>query len=81
MEAGNLLEKCNCRCRARSKRTGERCRHRPEPGYRVCRFHGIGSVGGGGRRGGRPILHARYSSALRRLFDPWCRSCGARLVP
>ena len=33
-------------CRARSKQTGNRCRRRPTPGYRVCYYHGS--------RGGRP---------------------------
>lgn len=62
---------CACRCRAKSKRSGVRCRKKPEPGRRVCRMHGAG--------GGRPIIHGRYSKVLARAFAPACRSCGALL--
>jgi hypothetical protein len=36
-------------CRAKSKRTGERCRAPAMRGYRVCRMHG--ACGGGSRKG------------------------------
>ena len=47
------------RCTATSKRTRERCKRAPSPGWAVCRMHGAG--------GGRPIKHGRYSKVLGRL--------------
>lgn len=34
------------RCAAKSKQTGQRCRQRPTPGMKVCRFHGGKSLKG-----------------------------------
>lgn len=48
------------RCRARSKRTGERCRLRPLAGQAVCASHG-----GAAPRAAR--------NARRRLLEAWAR--------
>ncbi len=50
-------------CRAKSKRSGERCKNNAVTGYRVCRMHGAGSPKAG-RPGGRPPTHGRYSMRL-----------------
>jgi len=36
------------RCHAKSKRTGERCKRRVVPGYRVCYYHGANPKNHGG---------------------------------
>lgn len=43
-------------CTAKSKQSGERCKNHATPGFTVCRFHGA--------RGGRPIIHGRYSKHM-----------------
>ena len=47
------------RCHAKSKTTGERCRHWAMRGKRVCRYHGGKSVSGPGT--GAPLKHGLYS--------------------
>ena len=49
-------------CTAQAKRSGQRCLLPARPGYSVCRVHGAGK---GRKRGGRPIVHGRYSKFLR----------------
>jgi hypothetical protein len=50
------------RCRAKAKRTGEQCKRLARLGYPVCSEHGAGK---GAKRGGRPIVHGRYSKFLQ----------------
>lgn len=52
-------------CRARSKRTGERCKRHAKPGWEVCHYHGA--------RGGRSVVHGRRSKIV------WI-SMGARMA-
>ena len=42
------------------------CRNPVSPGYEVCWRHGAGFASRG-KRGGRPLLHGRYSKALKDL--------------
>ena len=49
-------------CTAQAKRSGQRCLLPARPGYSVCRVHGAGK---GRKRGGRPIVHGRYSKFLQ----------------
>lgn len=49
------------RCRARSKRSGERCRAPAVRGWNVCRFHG---AGGGAPRG---PAHGNYKHGGRSI--------------
>jgi hypothetical protein len=49
-------------CTAHAKRSGQRCLLPARPGYPVCRVHGAGK---GKKRGGRPVVHGRYSKFLR----------------
>ena len=61
------------RCRARSKRTGERCKNWALPGYRVCRFHGANpkNPGGGPRPGNRnAVKHGLYENVVRERLTP-----------
>ena len=51
-------------CTARSRSTGNQCRQKARPGYKVCRYHGAGVI----KRGtvpGRPPTHGRYSERLQ----------------
>jgi hypothetical protein len=48
-------------CTAHAKRSGQRCQLPARPGYPVCRVHGAGK---GAKRGGRPLVHGRYSKFL-----------------
>src|SRR4029434_10354049 len=48
-------------CSAQAKRSGQRCLLPARPGYSVCRVHGAGH---GRKRGGRPLVHGRYSHFL-----------------
>ncbi len=47
-------------CKAKSKRTGERCKARAMRGKQVCYHHG-------GMSTGRPVTHGRYSRSLQSL--------------
>lgn len=64
-------------CRARSKQTGNRCRRRPTPGYRVCYYHG--SRGGRPRRDGLGTL-GRVQSLRKDLERQRARLQWRRLV-
>ena len=50
------------RCTARSKQTGERCKRRVTPGYRVCYYHGANPKNHGGGQPGNlnPLKHGAY---------------------
>jgi hypothetical protein len=74
----NPMHRCNAapRCRAKSKRTGLRCRSPAVKGYRVCRMHGArggapeGKRNGNFRHGGRTKEAAdasRFINELTRL--------------
>jgi len=47
-------------CTATSKQSGQRCKRRPIPGGRVCKFHG----------GGAPAVRANALERLRALQEP-----------
>ena len=55
---GNLIVP---QCHATAKKTRQQCRRRARAGYPVCIVHGAGR---GTKRGGRPIVHGRYSKFL-----------------
>lgn len=67
MVSGDLLD--DRRCRAKSKRTGERCRRFPAPGATVCHFHGGASrlVRAAAER---RRTEAEASALLELLWDP-----------
>lgn len=48
------------RCKARSKTTGKQCQRPAVGGKEVCYYHG------GAPGSGRPVIHGRYSKALKR---------------
>ena len=48
------------RCRAASKRTGQRCKGPAVRGWAVCRFHGAGGGGPRGKRNGM-YKHGLYT--------------------
>jgi hypothetical protein len=48
-------------CRATAKRTGQRCKRYVRRGFPVCIKHGAGQKS---RKGGRPVVHGRYSKFL-----------------
>lgn len=60
------------RCKAKSKRTGERCRRLATPGFEVCYYHG---AGGGAPKGNKnAVKHGVYVDKLlndeeRKLFQ------------
>ncbi len=60
------------RCKAKSKRTGERCRRLATPGFEVCHYHG---AGGGAPKGNKNAMqHGVYVNELlndeeRKLFQ------------
>jgi hypothetical protein len=70
----NPMQSAHCapRCKAKSKRTGKRCRAPAVKGYRVCRMHGArggapeGKRNGNFRHGGRT---REATNALRKLRD------------
>ena len=55
---GNLM----VQCRATAKKTGQQCRRAARRGFPVCIVHGAGQRA---KRGGRPIVHGRYSKFLQ----------------
>jgi len=64
------------RCKAKSKRTGLRCRSPAVNGYRVCRMHGAGGGAPEGKRNGsfrhggrtREVIEAsRFIRAMARV--------------
>jgi hypothetical protein len=85
----NPMHRCNAapRCRAKSKRTGQRCRSPAVNGYRVCRMHGArggapeGKRNGNFRHGGRTkdaTDASRPSPARHRLMMFDCEAQGSR---
>jgi hypothetical protein len=52
------------RCKAKSRRTGERCRRLATPGFDVCYYHG---AGGGAPKGNRNAL--KYGVYVDKLLD------------
>jgi hypothetical protein len=56
------------RCRARSKRTGQRCQAPAVTGWKVCRVHGAGGGAPTGERNGnyKSGHYTREAIALRR---------------
>lgn len=62
-EDGDQPWRCRARAKQRSAEAGEpvRCGQPKVEGYEVCRYHGA--------RGGRPIVHGRYSTKLGRLRE------------
>jgi hypothetical protein len=55
------------RCKAHSSRTGKPCKRPPSIGREVCATHGA--------KGGRPIIHGRYSERLPdRISKPYLAS-------
>ncbi len=58
------------RCRATSKRTGERCKAPAVRGWTVCRFHGARGGGPKGERNGmyRHGLYTKEAAEERRLL-------------
>ncbi len=55
-------------CKAKARRTGQRCRNPAVTGYEVCRSHGAGSPHVG-RPGGRPPVHGRYSTRHHQALE------------
>jgi hypothetical protein len=51
------------RCKAKSKRTGKRCRAPAVRGYRVCRMHGAGGGAPEGKANGN-FRHGRRTKEL-----------------
>ncbi len=77
----NLVERMQKarRCRARSKRTRERCRAPAMRGWNVCRFHGAGGGAPKGKRNGayrhggytqEAVAASQYVRAMVRLLKP-----------
>lgn len=58
----NPLDRANAalRCKATSKRTGNRCRAPAVRGWKVCRYHGAGGGAPKGEAHGR-YRHGRYT--------------------
>lgn len=60
-------------CRAKSKRSGDRCKNSPLRGKEVCRFHGGRSTGPKTARGkamvalSHTIKHGLYSKKFKRI--------------
>jgi hypothetical protein len=53
------------RCKAKSKRTGLRCRSPAVNGYRVCRMHGAGGGAPTGKRNGNYRHGARTKETIQ----------------
>ena len=77
----NLVERMQKapRCKARSKRTRERCRAPAMRGWNVCRFHGAGGGAPKGKRNGayrhggytqEAVAASQYVRAMVRLLKP-----------
>ena len=77
----NLVERMQKapRCRARSKRTRERCRAPAMRGWNVCRFHGAGGGALKGKRNGayrhggytqEALAASQYVRAMVKLLKP-----------
>jgi len=63
------------RCRATSKRTGERCKGPAVKGWRVCRFHGAGGghLAGQGHPSWKHGMRAREWIEERRMLNDLVR--------
>lgn len=59
------------RCTAKSKQTGERCKNRVVPGYRVCRFHGANpnNPGGAPKRNKNALKTGEYETIWLDTLD------------